>query len=370
MRWPTLDYRTRDHGGREVMLRGVCPSVVEGARDQKADQELSKLRRRVLPLVRRRPSLRTIVIVMCVIGPLLGGLLVFGGRGAPVMWALATVAGLMFMAGWLHRDERRGIGSRISTVITAFLADGRCPGCGYSLVGTPTGDGGRVRCPECAAEWRGGCVRAPIRPVPPLRPPGTWLGRAMAEEDRESGRQQGRAVADADGRALLVRDPGLRRVRAEHVEALGAARVRAIRSEIRRAAGVAIWPRIVMIVMLAGAPIVLAGMGFTSPRPGALISQSAGQVFAGVMLAGILAWMLYDMLANGSSVRTDKLTEILVSHRVCPACLGAMDQAVHAKGRVECPGCEAVWVGGADLEPRRGAIGECVRSVETGAASR
>ncbi|MFG0306102.1 MAG: hypothetical protein ACF8Q5_07790 [Phycisphaerales bacterium JB040] len=37
-----------------------------------------------------------------------------------------------------------------------YFARGLCPGCGYSLAGAaPSEVTGRLRCPECGAEWRG-----------------------------------------------------------------------------------------------------------------------------------------------------------------------------------------------------------------------
>lgn len=91
-------------------------------------------------------------------------------KQAPILPPLVlafVVAGLyVAWAFWRRRVlQRRGLAQHHAQ---AWLARGRCPGCGYSLRGLqPAGDGCRV-CPECGGAWR-------IAPAAPAgdRPTGT-----------------------------------------------------------------------------------------------------------------------------------------------------------------------------------------------------
>lgn len=343
MRTPWFGYRTLDHAGREIALAGFAPSPVDDHRDQTRDPDLHRLRHRVRALARRRVSARTLVLIACVVGPLLGVTLVLGRTGAPVTWpvGIAVLSGLGVMVWLFHRDERRGINSRSSVIVTAFLCESRCPGCGYSLLGTPADVAGQVCCPECSARWRAEAIHAPIRPTPPLRGPRTALGRELAEADKS--RPGGRVIMDAVGRALVIPDPSLRSVLPEHVAMLGPSRVHAVRREIRKAAIHRIGLRFVIYGVMAAVPIAALASGVAPQSPNAVLSPAAGAVIAGVMLACFLGMALYDMIVRGGALQTAHLAEILLRHGICPACLNAMDAAPQRDGGTECPGCGANW---------------------------
>ena len=84
----------------------------------------------------------------------------------PLVLAFVVAGVYVAWAFWRRRVlQRRGLAQHHAQ---AWLARGRCPGCGYSLRGLqPAGDGCRV-CPECGGAWK-------ISPAAPAgdRPTGT-----------------------------------------------------------------------------------------------------------------------------------------------------------------------------------------------------
>jgi hypothetical protein len=158
-------YSAQDHRGITVRLHSVVADVPPTV---DPDAGPADVRRRIEAAFRPAFAPRsTIAHLVPVVGGALSAaaiaLILHRWFGLAIGWVIGGSAAASLVSSIVAAAamRRRHHHVRAAAVIAAFLAERRCPGCGYDLTGCHPEADARTVCPECAAAWRLAAERAP-----------------------------------------------------------------------------------------------------------------------------------------------------------------------------------------------------------------